>query len=64
MYIRTGTFEAECRGKSIDRRAKQSRQNVRVLGRFRLPDRDEIAAGPEFAERLNLSFCIWFHLFS
>ena len=62
MHIRTGTLEAECRGERINRRAKQSRRSIRALGRFRLPDRDEIAAGPELAERLSLSFSIWYHL--
>jgi len=58
MHIRTGTLEAECRGERIDHRAKQSRQSVRAIGRFRLPDRDEIAAGPELAERFSLSFSV------
>ncbi len=62
MHIRTGTLEAKCRGERIDRRAKQSRQNVRALGWFRLPDRDEIAAGPELAERLSFFFSISYHL--
>ena len=62
MHIRTGTLEAEYRGERIERRAKQSQQSVQVLGRFRLPDRYEIAAGPELAERLSLSFSIWYHL--
>jgi len=64
MHIRTGTLQAKCRGECIDRRAKQSCQNIRVLGRFWLPGRDEIAAGPELAKRLSLSFSVWYHLFS
>jgi hypothetical protein len=59
----TGTFQAECRGERIDGRAKQSPQSFQALGRFWLPDRDEIAAGPELAERLALSFSIWYHLY-
>jgi len=61
-HIRTGTLEAECRGERLDRRAKQSRRSVRVLGWFRLPGSDEIAAGPELAERLSLFFSVWYHI--
>jgi hypothetical protein len=61
-HIRTGMLEAECRGERLDRRAKQSRQNIRALGRLRLPGSDEIAAGSELAERLSLSFSIWYHI--
>jgi len=63
MHIRTGTLEAECRGECIGRRTKQSRQNIRALRRFRLPGSDEIAAGPELAERLSLVFSVWYHIF-
>jgi hypothetical protein len=62
MHIRIGTLEAECRGERIDRRANQSHQGVRALGRFRLPDRDEITARPELAKRFSLSFSIRYHL--
>ncbi len=62
MHFRTGTLEAECRGESFDCRAKQSRQSFQMLGGFRFPGRNEITAGPEFAERLSLFFSIWYHL--
>jgi hypothetical protein len=55
-------LKAECRGERLDRRAKQSCQNIRAIGWFRLPGGDEITAGPELAERLNLSFSIWYHI--
>jgi hypothetical protein len=61
--ILTGTLDAECRGERFDCRANQSCQSFQTLGRFRLPGRDEIAAGSELAKRLSLSFSIWFHLF-
>jgi hypothetical protein len=62
-HIRTGTLESECRGERLDRRAKQSCQNIRALGRLRLPGSDEIAAGPELAEWLSLFFSVWYHIF-
>jgi len=61
-HINTGTLETEYRGERLDRRAKQSYQNIRAIGRFRLPGRDEIAAGPELAERLSLFFSVWYHI--
>jgi len=61
-HIDTGTFQAECCGESLDRRAKQSRKGFQTLGGFWHPGYDEITAGPELAQRLGLSFSIWFHL--
>jgi len=59
--IRTCTLQTESRGECIDRRSQQSGRDVPSFGRFRLPGRDEIAAGPELAERPALFFFVWYH---
>jgi hypothetical protein len=59
--IRTDTLKAKCGGERIGCRAKQSCQSFHVLGRFGLPGSDEIAAGPELAQRFGFWFCIWSH---
>jgi hypothetical protein len=57
-------LKAECCGERFDCRVKQSCQGLEVLGRFRFPGRNEIAAGAELAQWFDLSLSIWFHLFS
>jgi hypothetical protein len=61
--IRTDTSKAECGAERIGRRPEQSCQSLHALGGFGLPGHDEIAAGPELAQRLGSSFSIRYHFY-